>query len=129
MKFHVNGSAPKTNEIFVFGSNLGGQHLGGAAKAAFSYYGAAWFVAVGATGNSYAIPTVNATVSGSLPINVIAAYVKQFIDYATLRRDQTFFVTAIGCGIAGFTHAEIAPLFSGAPDNCDFPEEWKPFLV
>ena len=46
------------DEIFVFGSNLEGKHLGGAAKAAHNKFGAQWGVGVGLTGQSYAIPTM-----------------------------------------------------------------------
>jgi hypothetical protein len=35
------------DEIFVFGSNLEGKHLGGAAKAAHNRFGAKWGVGVG----------------------------------------------------------------------------------
>lgn len=129
MKFHVNGSSPQNGEIFVFGSNLGGQHIGGAAKAAHKFYGAEWYVGVGHTGNSYAIPTVNETVSNTLQLVVIKPYIKQFIEYAKLRSDLEFFVTGIGTSIAGYKHSDIAPLFRGAPDNCSFPDEWQEYLV
>ena len=32
----------KTNEIFVFGSNLAGAHGGGAARLAYNRFGAIW---------------------------------------------------------------------------------------
>ena len=41
------------DEIFVFGSNLEGKHLGGAAKAAHNRFGAQWGVGVGLTGQSH----------------------------------------------------------------------------
>ena len=46
------------NEIFVFGSNLQGRHLGGAARIAQLYFGAVWGQGVGLQGQSYAIPTM-----------------------------------------------------------------------
>ena len=61
------------NEIFVFGSNLAGRHLGGAAKAAYNKFGAKWGVGVGLAGQSYAIPTMQGGVE------TIKPYVDEFI--------------------------------------------------
>ena len=47
------------NEIFVFGSNLQGEHMGGAARIANTDFGAEWGVGVGRTGQCYAIPTMH----------------------------------------------------------------------
>lgn len=95
----------KENEIFVFGSNLEGFHGGGAAYSAYRHFGAEWGVGAGPTGHCYAIPTMH----GGIP--QIAPYVRQFIDYAREHPELKFLVTRIGCGIAGFTDGEIAPLF------------------
>ena len=104
----------------MFGSNLEGRHAGGAARIALNKFGAIWGVGVGKQGNSYAIPTMQGGVE------TIRPYVDQFIDYATHRPDLTFYVTRIGCGIAGFTESEIAPLFAQAIDieNIILPEEF-----
>ena len=96
------------NEIFVFGSNIEGHHGGGAARFAHKYFGAIWGVGVGLQGQSYAIPTMHGG------IDVIKPYVDQFIDFVQLHPQFTFYVTKIGCGIAGFTEQDIAPLFSKA---------------
>ena len=96
------------DEIFVFGSNLEGKHLGGAAKAAHNRFGAQWGVGVGLTGKSYAIPTMQGGVE------TIKPYVDQFIEYAKEHQEKKFLVTRIGCGIAGFKDEEIAPLFMKA---------------
>ncbi|MGN0223508.1 MAG: hypothetical protein ACI4AM_05735 [Muribaculaceae bacterium] len=96
------------NEIFVFGSNLEGAHCGGAARAALERFGAIMGVGVGLQGQSYAIPTMQGG------IDTIRPYVDQFIDFARQRPDLTFLVTRIGCGIAGFTDDQIAPLFRAA---------------
>lgn len=98
----------RENEIFVFGSNLQGQHGGGAARAARLHFGAIMGVGIGLQGQSYAIPTMQGGV------DTIRPYVDQFIDFARSRPDLTFLVTRIGCGIAGFTDADIAPLFRAA---------------
>jgi len=109
--------------IFVFGSNLLGIHGAGAAKHARHFYGAEVGVGVGRTGNSYAIPT-KATPSKTLPLNEIRGYVQQFLEYANSRYWETFNVTAIGCGLAGYTPTDIAPMFSWCPENVNLPQEF-----
>ena len=101
-------STLKDNEIFVFGSNLQGMHGGGAARVACQRFGAVMGVGVGPQGQSYAIPTMQGGV------DTISPYVDEFIEFARSRTDPTFLVTRIGCGIAGFTDDEIAPLFRAA---------------
>ena len=64
------------NEVFVFGSNLAGQHGGGAARIAYGEFGAIWGQGVGMQGQSYAIPTMHGGVAEIKP------YVDQFIEYA-----------------------------------------------
>lgn len=96
------------NEIFVFGSNLAGRHGGGAAYAAYKKFGAVWGQGVGLFGQSYAIPTMQGGV------DTIRPYVDEFIQFAKARPELTFYVTRIGCGIAGFRDADIAPLFAAA---------------
>lgn len=108
------------NEIFVFGSNLAGAHGGGAARLAYNCYGAVWGQGVGLQGQSYAIPTMHGGVE------VIKPYVDQFIDFAVSHSEYIFLVTKIGCGIAGFTEKEIAPLFTKAiyVENIILPKEF-----
>lgn len=110
--------------IFVFGSNLAGMHLGGSAKAAFCEYGAAWGEAEGLHGQSYAIPTCDEKIR-PLSLMTVAEHVARFLGFARRHRDMYFQVTKIGCGIAGFTDAQIAPLFDGAPINCLLPMDWR----
>ena len=98
----------KADEVFVFGSNLAGMHGGGAAWIAFKQFGAVLGCGVGHRGQSYAIPTMQGGVE------TIKPYVDQFIAYAKAHPELFFYVTRIGCGIAGFTDAEIAPLFAEA---------------
>ena len=95
----------KENEIFVFGSNLDGMHGGGAARVAHMIFGAIWGQGVGLQGRSYAIPTMHGGVESIRP------YVDEFITFAQEHPEMTFLVTRIGCGIAGFTDEQIAPLF------------------
>ena len=98
----------KADEVFVFGSNLHGHHAGGAAMAAVMKFGAIWGQGVGLQGQSYAIPTMQGGVE------TIKPYVDQFIDFAKRHTELFFYVTRIGCGIAGFRDRDIAPLFRKA---------------
>lgn len=113
------------DEIFVFGSNLAGQHKGGAAKAAHLKFGAKWGVGVGLTGQAYAIPTMQGGVE------TIKPYVDEFIKFAKKHTNLKFLVTRIGCGIAGFKDEEIAPLFSNAMTayNIFLPKEFYDIIV
>ena len=97
-------------DIFVFGSNLAGHHAGGAARVARQRFGAIQGQGVGLQGQSYAIPTMQGGVE------TIKPYVDEFIEFARECDQNTFYVTRIGCGIAGFTDEEIAPLFDDAYD-------------
>lgn len=97
-----------TDEIFVFGSNLSGFHSGGAARTAWQQFGAIWGQGVGLQGRSYAIPTMQGS------IETIKPYTDEFIRFARAHQELTFYVTRIGCGIAGFTDTTIAPLFHEA---------------
>lgn len=108
------------DDIFVFGSNLEGKHAGGAARTAYEKFGAEWGQGVGLQGQSYAIPTMQGG------IETIKPYVDQFIDVARECDQNTFYVTRIGCGIAGFKDEEIAPLFKDAMNlyNVRLPESF-----
>ncbi|EJW93949.1 hypothetical protein EVA_17947 [gut metagenome] len=107
-----------SDEIFVFGSNLAGMHGGGAARFAYEKFGAVWGEGVGLHGQTYAIPTMQ---GGT---DTIRPYVDEFIAFAKNHPEYTFLVTPIGCGIAGFTEEEIAPLFQEAiqVENIVLPE-------
>lgn len=98
----------RADEIFVFGSNLKGMHGAGAAHMAFRSFGAVMGCGVGLQGQSYAIPTMQGGV------DTIKPYVDGFIAFAKAHPELFFYVTRIGCGIAGFRDSEIAPLFSAA---------------
>lgn len=86
----------KHDEIFVFGSNLHGHHGGRAAWTARKKFGAIWGQGVGLQGQSYAIPTMQGGVETIKPC------VNQFIDFAKEHTEMFFYITRIGCGIAGF---------------------------
>ena len=103
-----NITSLKPGEIFVFGSNLSGSHGGGAAFAAYRKFGAVWGQGVGLQGQSYGIPTMHGGVAEIKP------YVDEFIAFAQAHPELKFYVTRIGCGIAGFKVRQIAPLFRDA---------------
>lgn len=106
--------------IFVFGSNEAGLHGAGAARDALQNYGAMWTVGKGLRGQSYAIPTKDADFQ-PLTIEAIGRHVYDFLLFAEDREDLNFFVTPIGCGLAGFRARQIAPLFRRAGDNVSLP--------
>ena len=115
---HITTLQP--NEIFVFGSNLSGMHGGGAARLAYQKFGAIWGQGVGLQGQSYGIPTMQGGV------DTIKPYVDEFIEFAKTHPQLKFLVTEIGCGIAGFSIEEIAPLFEQAieVENIYLPERF-----
>jgi hypothetical protein len=112
----------KDNEVFVFGSNKKGNHLSGAAKQAM-LWGAIWGQGFGLQGKCFAIPTMDG-------YSYMSRCVNRFITFASENKDLTFLVTDIGCGIAGYTPKEIAPLFSRAKnvENIHFPESFVEIL-
>ena len=113
------------NEIFVFGSNLNGNHAGGAAKTALEIFGAIQGQAEGLQGQSYALPTLDENMS-KLSLEVISKNIDTLYQFAKSRPDLTFWVTKIGCGIAGFDEQEIARLFKKkeTPFNVFLPKEF-----
>lgn len=126
--FHVDGSSPASGQVFVFGSNLSGLHGGGAARAAHRFYDAKWGVAEGITGRCYAIPTVKHHLAGSLSLDEIRAAIERFLHHAATHPESQFFVTRIGCGLAGHHDQDIAPMFADAPMNCSLPLPWQQYV-
>ncbi len=114
----------KDDEIFVFGSNLQGAHGGGAARVALNKFGAIWGQGVGLQGQSYGIPTMHGGIEALRP------YVDEFIEFAKTHKELFFYVTRIGCGIAGFKDYEIAPLFKQAlnEENICLPKSFVEVL-
>lgn len=127
MKFHQDGTRPLFGHIFVFGSNLAARHGAGAALAAKLYYGASYDVPAGPCNHSYAIPTKDFNFN-CLTLDEIKSRVDQFVEYTQRHPELQFFVTRVGCGLAGNADADIAPMFKGCGDNCSFAEEWREYL-
>lgn len=115
----------ESGKIFVFGSNLAGIHGAGAARFARDKLGALPGKAAGRMNQSYAIPTKDENLE-TLPLDAIQHFVTNFIAYARCQPDVQFFVTRIGCGLAGYSDEDIAPMFVDAPANCELPIGWDP---
>lgn len=109
----------KDGEVFVFGSNPEGIHSGGAARYAHKNFGAEMGRGEGHSGDSYAIPTTG-------DAQLLEQAVARFSDYATQHPETRFLVTAIGCGNAGYTPAQIAPMFRQCVtlENVALPSEF-----
>lgn len=119
-----------SSQVFVFGSNLSGVHGAGAARYAKQYLEAVDGTGIGPMPSiqdpsCYAIPTKDERIQ-TLPLDRIRQYVWEFIMFAWERTDLRFFVTRIGCGLAGYTDEEIGPMFEDAPPNCELPYGWGP---
>lgn len=134
-RYHVDGSVPDKDAVWVFGSNLAGRHGAGAALVARTQFGAQYGVGCGPTGQSYAIPTKDGRNGGRLtnpaellPLAEVKRHIDAFVGYASANPSFRFVVTRIGCGLAALTDAEVAPLFAGAPANCSFAYEWRTYL-
>lgn len=115
-------------DIFVFGSNREGRHGAGAARTARLHHGAIYGRARGRQGNSYAIVTKELR-PDQPPVRLLEIRfgVIDFLSHAAKHPHDTFWVTKIGCGLAGFTEAQIGPLFKGAPPNVMLPEPWEQY--
>lgn len=113
------------HQVFVFGSNLAGRHGAGAAKLARLKFGAVYGVGTGLTGKCYALPTKDGHFQ-TLSLAQIAQHVRYFMQYAEQNPHQQFMVTKIGCGLAGYTPAQIGPMFHPHPPNVVLPKEFEP---
>ena len=114
--------------ILVFGSNLAGRHGKGSALLAVREYGAIYGVGWGRQGDSYAIPTKGYPGPRGqmpvLPLPLIQYFCRVFVDYARARPGERFKLVAIGCGLAGYKPAQIAPFFDHCPFNVTLPFEF-----
>ena len=115
--------------IFVFGSNLAGRHGKGAALDAVKLFGAQYGVGLGIAGKSFAIPTKDAFLR-TLDTVTINHYIQVFKTFVEANPHLTFYLTPIGCGLAGYSAADIAPLFLPLRHlDIIFPISFKPFLI
>lgn len=119
----MNSTHLAPTDIFVFGSNLAGRHGKGAALTAYKYHGAEYGIGQGRTGKAYAIPTKGFYLE-TLPLHVIKYHIDLFKEYAKDFSNESFYITRVGCGLAGYKDYQIAPLFKNAPSNCKLPNNW-----
>lgn len=96
----------KENEVFVFGSNLAGNHSGGAAAFAHRNFGAEMGVGVGPTGRCYALPTLDHNF-GQLAFYTLRKYIVKFLNYAESNPEKKFLLTKVGIGIAGYALSDM----------------------
>lgn len=120
---------PELNDgrhVFVFGSNKLGIHGAGSAKTATSHWGAIEGIGSGRSGNSYALVT-RLSPQRSVDIAQLRREIRKFLKYAHDHPELVFLMTAVGCGMAGFAPAIVAPMFvaMALPANVILPIEWS----
>lgn len=125
---------PGPHKVFVFGSNLAGQHGAGAAQTAHEVYGAPWGVGEGLMAPlklarvrqpcmTYALPTKDAQYRVR-SLAAIRTSVNTLLHLAEAVPPLEFFVTRVGCGFAGYRDEDIAPMFVDSPANVILPIGW-----
>ena len=114
----------KENEIIVVGTNMNGAHGGGAARFAAYRFGLVEGVAEGLSGQTYAFPTLNKDYSKRTLLQMAYSKVKLY-QVAEENPEKTFYVTKVGCGIAGFSLEDMRQVFKGpTPENVVLPKEF-----
>lgn len=130
----------KLNQVFVFGSNMNGNHYGGAARLAYDKFGATWGVSEGVSGQTYAIPTLDVNMQPVMPSVLIKSFI-EFLTFVDTHPEKEFLLTKVGCGIAGYDVEDVRTLFKVAcmemywkypktfgknyiPDNLIIPKEF-----
>ena len=97
----------RENQIFVFGTDRKGSQKQGAAGMAAKRFEAMPGVIEGPTGRCYALPTMG------FPFESFSKAVIEFEKHIRTHKTQTFLVTPVGCGHAGFDEKKVAGLFIG----------------
>jgi hypothetical protein len=115
----------EADHIFVFGSNEAGIHGAGAANLAYHRFSAAMYQGFGLSGQSFAIPTKDSTIN-TLDLETIQFYINRFEDFVRKHPSLQYMITRIGCGLAGYTAEDIAPMFKNFMDleNIYLPEDF-----
>lgn len=122
-------AGPRTavEPIFVFGSNMLGEHTEGHAATAVRFHKAETGQWDGRTGNAYAIPYRDRQLK-LLPLRDIGRHVERCMDYASQHRALALQVSRFACEKGAFSDAEVAALFRQAPPNCVLPALWQRVL-
>lgn len=122
--------ALQPDEYFVFGSNLNGNHAGGAARIAAEKFGAKWGVGEGMTGRCYALPTLDENMQKVTPTALRRSFEKLW-RVALDNPEKVFLVTKVGCGIAGWGIEEVKNILWASvgsigdlPSNVVLPKEF-----
>ena len=122
--------ALQPDEYFVFGSNLNGNHAGGAARTAAEKFGAEWGVGEGITGRCYALPTLDENMQKVTPTALRRSFEKLW-RVALDNPEKVFLVTKVGCGIAGWIIEEVKNILwasvgsiGNLPPNVVLPKEF-----
>lgn len=121
----------EAGEVFVFGSNLCGNHAGGAAATARERWGAREGVGEGWTSEcTYAVPTLDAEMK-RVPWRSLVKSFGKLIDEVRANSDRVFYLTRVGVGIAGWSVEDVTDalwLAVGAgfraPDNLIIPRDF-----
>jgi len=129
IRLHHDGNPAPAGAVFVFGSNLRGWHGGGAAKHAnlSLNYPMGLFEGINDSHTAYGIPTKTGDLE-TLPIVEISPFVERFVTYSRQNPETSFFVTRVGCVLAGHRDEDMARLFRECGPNCSFAYEWERFL-
>lgn len=113
----------KKNEVIIVGTNANGLHFGGAARQAFDNFGLEWGVSEGLSGKAYAFPTLDMDMKPVSNTELKASRLKLY-RCANEHPELTFYLTKVGCGIAGMDEVRVKKLFKNAPENVMRPEGW-----
>ena len=130
IRSHLDGTLPDHTDpdtIFVFGSNATGEHFGGAARVAHELFGAKWGHVSGLCGQSYAISTMSLREEDPEPAP-LKGQIKTFLTLVKAMPNHEFFLTRVGCGIAGRRDEDVVKMFGPALPNINYPNIWVPYL-
>jgi hypothetical protein len=108
----------EADEIFVVGTNILGNHAGGAARQAYESFGAQWGVGEGLTGSCYAFPTLDERIEQYTHTEMLGI-LATFYRCAHAHPELTFLLTPVGTGIAGYPKQYINSLFASLPGNVE----------
>lgn len=120
------------NEVFVFGSNLAGEHCCGSARFAYDNCWIRWGTGKGMDeiGMAYAFPTIDERFCLLSEENLLTSF-RELLVICVEKLHKTFLLTKVGCGIAGVDYRLMRDLFRRAvkefgmlPENLIYPKEF-----